>query len=142
MARARYRITDQDYWHAYSWLEAKLKDTKTFFDWFDGDTSKAVKAEREFNKIQSGDAEALNGWAEQWFSGAIWTQMKYAIRARRKRGLEKYDVEKAKKQVTLEHHAWQILSTIAEKEGVTLSQVINTYLNKQYLQYIGLANKR
>jgi macrodomain Ter protein organizer (MatP/YcbG family) len=116
MARNKYTITRSDHWFARRWIEGKLENPT----WLGEEATYA--AQQTLSGLDY-DADQLNGWCEQWFATREWTQMKNAIRAARRRANDP-----AVKTVTLSQNAWFILSRLAEKEGCTMSEIIERHL--------------
>ena len=125
MARKKFLITKPDEAAALAYIGNKLRDPY----WPAEDTALQVKAERRY-KTAKRDLVRLNAWCEAYLDSGQWTQLKNAIRAARKR---KADLSRdPPKSVTLSHKAWLILSGLAKREGVTLSQVIEARLEKAW----------
>jgi len=97
--------------------------------WPSEDTSAQVRAERKLRTAKR-DPVRLNRWCEKHLSAAQWIQLKNAIRAARKRTA---DLSRdPPKTVTLSHKAWRIISDLAKRDGVTLSELIEDRLGKQW----------
>jgi macrodomain Ter protein organizer (MatP/YcbG family) len=127
MARERYTITDEDLGFAVSYLSRKLKDGY----WLSDDVSRETKAERAYEKAKR-DAVTLTEWGEKWLSSSQWTQLKNAVRAARRR---QADLSRdPPKHVTLSHRAWLMLHELAERDGVTLSELIEKKLEKAWVK--------
>ncbi len=116
MARRKYRITAADHWFARRWIKGKLAHPLWLGE------QQTWQAQQNFEQLGE-DIESLNGWCETWLGSREWTQMKNAIRAARMRAREHET-----KSVTLSRNAWAILDYWAEKEGCTLSEVIERRL--------------
>jgi len=116
MGRPPYTIRESDHWFARRWLEKKLADPV----WL-GET-KTYAAHNDLIRRRE-SAPELNQWCELWMTSKEWKQMKNAIRAGRRRirdtGL---------KSVTLSRYAWSILDFWAQRDGCTLSEVIERRL--------------
>lgn len=120
MPRPRYRITSQDQYAAAQWIRGRLLEFAADFP--TGDLTTAGEAQREFEALDRGDPAALQAWADRWLQEREWTQLKNAIRAQRKRERDHY--RDKPKSIVLSHRAWYILSELARRDGVTLSQFI------------------
>ncbi len=118
MARAKYNITSQDCWFARRWIEKKLENPTWLAD------NRNYPAKHALMRVRDG-ADALNAWCETWLKKTHWTQMKNAIRAARKRS-KGVDT----KTITLTQQAWFILDYYAQKDGCTLSEVIERKLSQ------------
>ena len=69
---------------------------------------------------------------EEWLSSAQWTQLKNAVRAARRR---QADLSRdPTKHVTLPHRAWLMLHELAERDEVTLSELIEKKLEKAWMR--------
>ncbi|MDX1695054.1 MAG: hypothetical protein R3208_14910 [Ketobacteraceae bacterium] len=75
----------------------------------------------------------LNAWCDHYLSPRLFSRFQAAIRKGRQRRKENLA---RKKQVTLTPAAWNILRTIADKEGLELSEVIETHLKNRYRRYL------
>jgi macrodomain Ter protein organizer (MatP/YcbG family) len=125
MARSRFIITRQDKAAALAYISNKLRDPY----WPSENTGRQIKAARKY-KTAKRELVTLNEWCETWLDSAQWTQLKNAIRAARKRAA---DLQRdPPKHVTLSHKAWQILSDLARRDGVTLSTLIEDRLGKAW----------
>lgn len=121
MARNRYVITDSDHWFACRWVEKKLKNPSWLGEYR---TYKASRALQLLEESEIGNrTEKLNRWCETWLRSEEWTQLKNAVRASRRRAKQP-DI----KTVTLSRNAWEILTYYADRDGVTLSEVIERKL--------------
>jgi len=117
MGRPKYTINPGDSSFARRWVEGKLANPA----W--------LGAERSFTAhedlaTRSETAAELNAWCEAWLDRARWTQLKNAVRAARKRAKSDDDGV----SVTLSRKSWGILSYWAERDGCTLSVVIEQRL--------------
>jgi macrodomain Ter protein organizer (MatP/YcbG family) len=127
MPKTRYTITKDDWTFAVSYLSRKLQDGY----WLSDDVSTQTKAERAYQKVKR-DPVTLNAWCERWLTSTHWTQLKNAIRASRSR---QADLSRdPHKHVTLSHKAWLMLHELAERDGVTLSEFLETKLEKSWLK--------
>ena len=116
MARQKYIITASDHWFARRWIEKKLANPLWLGE------QQTFRAAEDFEQLDE-RSESLNAWCELWLGSGEWKQMKNAIRAARLRAREHET-----KSVTLSRNAWAILDFWAEKEGCTLSEVIEKRL--------------
>lgn len=104
MSRPPYEITADDYTHARDYLERHDLDVE-------GGTKKQ-KAQR------------LSAWAIENLSPVQWDRLRSAIRKRRQRLRQGDSVT----TVTMSRTAHQLLSRLANRDGVTMSQVVEKYL--------------
>jgi macrodomain Ter protein organizer (MatP/YcbG family) len=101
--------------------------------WPSGDTNRRLEAEKEFFSLNlSGQKgiEKLHAWCEKWLSQEQRRQLNAAIRAKRKRNLDKS--REGTKSVTLSHKAWLYLSTLAKRDKVTISDFLESRLRDEY----------
>jgi macrodomain Ter protein organizer (MatP/YcbG family) len=127
MAKSRYTITKEDLRFAVRYLSGKLQNGY----WLTSDVSQEVKAERAYKDAKR-DPVTLTAWCEAWLSRDQWTQLKNAIRAARRRQADRS--RDPLKHVTLSHRAWLMLRDLAERDGVTLSELIEKTFRKRWLQ--------
>jgi macrodomain Ter protein organizer (MatP/YcbG family) len=126
MARSRYKIGKEDLGFAVSYLSHKLRTGY----WISEDVSEETTAERSYREAMR-DPITLTEWCEKWLSSAQWTQLKNAIRAARRR---QADLRRdPPKHVTLSHRAWLMLHELAQRDGVTLSELIERKFEKTWL---------
>jgi macrodomain Ter protein organizer (MatP/YcbG family) len=123
MAREKYKITKDDSATAFKWIENKLAKYNGFPS---GDFEVRFEAGEKFPKIKITDFEELNTWCEKWMNSKEWKQLKNTLRAARKRRMTKLDDRK--KSVDLTAKAHFMLSQIAKRDGLTLSETIVKYL--------------
>jgi macrodomain Ter protein organizer (MatP/YcbG family) len=110
---------------AIAYIGSKLRDPW----WPSEDTTAQLKAERGF-RTGKRDPVTLNRWCEKHLNATQWKQLKNAIRAGRKRTA---DLSRdPPKSITLSHKAWQIISDLGKRDGVTLSALIGTRLGKEW----------
>ncbi len=133
MARPKYKVTKNDFWAVIRWLNQKL-DEFDFPEMRGRDIDAGIMAKREFKALNQKEVKTsldiLNTWCEKWLSGEEWIQLKNAVRAQRKR---KKDGASGKKPVgvDLTQSAYFILSTISKRDNITLSRVIELYLEAE-----------
>ncbi len=127
MARPRYKVTGTDFRFAWVWLKQKI-------DSFSIPVNFNIKAKEEFEKIDRGaekDAEGLNVWCEKWLSSCEWKQLKNVVRAQRKRKRDKLSGQKPV-GIDINRQAYVMLSTIGQRDNITLSKVIERHLGAEY----------
>ena len=122
MAKAKYKITKEDSLKAWMYIESKLSDQNYPDEEFN------FENKEEFKNIRPNANDKINKWCEKHLNKKQWQQLKDSIRANRSRAASD------KKSVDLERKAWEILSTIAKSEGVTLSQAIEKHLKNAYMK--------
>lgn len=129
MGRAKYTITEQDLWDAWSWIRTQ---TDVFDRGFSSrlDVDAYLEAKKELEPINSDNLEGTNAWCEKWLDSRAWNRLKTTVRAKRMRSTSR----RQKKQVTFDYNAWLMLSAIADAENITLSDVVSKHLRKAYLQ--------
>jgi len=116
MGRPKYIITPPDGSFARRWVEAKLANPA----WLGSERSYVAYQDLS---ARCETAAELNAWCEQWLDASHWRQLKNAVRAARKRARGDDTIS-----VTLSRKAWGILSYWAERDGGTLSSVIEQRL--------------
>ena len=125
MAKPRYTITVQDHLSVLGYLESKQRN---LMDWPTDDPLKRIRSDKELRLCR--DPVTLNSWCEKWLSGDQWRQLKTAARASRKRSR---NLRRNKpKNITLTRKAWRMLSDLATRDRVTLSELIESRLEKEW----------
>ena len=123
MAKQRYVITEQDYPAVLRYVQYKLRNNLSW-------PSDDLLERNEFKKCR--DPVTLNSWCEKWLSGEQWQQLKTAARASRKRS--RNTRRDKPKNITLTNNAWRMLSALAKRDRVTLSEFIESRLEKDWLK--------
>ena len=123
MAKQRYVITEQDYPAVLRYVQYKLRNNLSW-------PSDDLLERNEFKKCR--DPVTLNVWCEKWLSGDQWQQLKTAARASRKRS--RNTRRDKPKNITLTNNAWRMLSALAKRDEVTLSEFIESRLEKDWLK--------
>ena len=127
MARQRYSITEQDYPAVLRYVQYKLRN---LLEWPSDDNTEQNKSINAFKHCR--DPVTLNSWCEKWLSGDQWRQLKTAARASRKRS--RNTRRDKPKNITLTNNAWRMLSALAKRDRVTLSEFIESRLEKDWLK--------
>ncbi len=112
MARPRYTLSEGDYPAARAYVQRKLA-TQPY--WLDN-----LQGEDEWAQVKR-DPLTLWQWCERWLDEEQWRQLKAALRAARKRRRERSGMRDPAVNVTLSRKAWLILSELARRDKVTLS---------------------
>ncbi len=126
MPRPRFRITSDNYQAARDYLGHQIRNNTlgiknaAALEW------NQLPHSLDRKKAQS-YAELVNDWCEEHLDSEQWSKLKNALRARRKRLSDQINGDD-KVTVTLSRRAWMKLSSVAETNGVTLSQAIETFL--------------
>lgn len=114
MSKHTYAIATQDQRAALSYLQRKLANDHHWLD---------SEACRDY-QTQQRDLHTLNAWCQRWLDEHQWKNLKSAIRAARKRRRDMTGDRMPAKHVTLSWQAWRIVSELAKRDEVTLSQFI------------------
>lgn len=117
MARQRYTITESDRPRAAGYIANRLHDDSYWLS-AGGNPPEATET---FQTAKS-DRVTLNAWCEAWLSTDQWTSLKNALRAARKRDKGRSGKSAPPVHVTLSREAWQVLSDLAKRDKVTLSE--------------------
>jgi len=139
MARPRYQIAEIDFLHAEFYLSVRIRNFCIKYSKgvssIDAQTeyAAAVRSERKTQR-----AKLLNAWCEKYLSGAEWTKLKSAVRKRRER-FRRCDEQKT---VTISAKAHRLLSQLANRDNVTLSEILEHYLGNAVNSNRGRAGSR
>lgn len=127
MPRTKYVVTAADLIHASAYLETQLL---TFAIALRDDVTHTLAIRELRETTASGTktekARSVNEWCEEHLSTAEWRKLKTAIRKRRQRW-ERYEDQKT---VTISTRAHRLLASLAKRDNVTFSQVLENYLGK------------
>jgi len=129
MPKKKYTIVKSDLIFVRRWIDNKFNanDYKSFNNHMRNRQCIDVALE-EYKKVDFRATVKLNEWCEKFLTSKDWSKLKTSIRAGRNRK------DKGKrKSIDIDFEAWCKLSAISDSEGLTNSQIINKYLNKQYL---------
>lgn len=125
MARPNYTITADDFQHATAYLGHCLRTFR--FDL--KDLAMMEQAKEEFHAIprmRTGRpaAERLQTWCDTYLTESEWKLAKASIRKRRQR----WAPSKTLRTITISEKAHRLLSELANRDQVTLSDVLEAYL--------------
>jgi len=135
MGRQDYKIkTDTDFYGAYRWIKYKFKNDNLINCPTVDSLEENIKAKEEFEKMATQEAlgkkkmthEDLQGWCDKWMDGANWKKLRASLRQYRTRSVRN------NVNVTLSQEAWDILRKLADRDSVTLSDIIISRLKKEY----------
>lgn len=86
-----------------------------------------------FEAISTGHTESREVllWCCSWLSSAQWRSLKSTLGAWRYRQTK---TGKEKKEIHIEHDAWLYLTTLAKRDGVTISSFLISRLGDEYRQ--------
>ena len=127
MPKKAFSITTKNLRFAQKYLYRKI----TLEDYYptadtNFDANKSFK--KAFSKI-----ELLNQWVEDYLSNEQRKQLIGAIRQQRRR-----KGHPEVKTISISFEAWRYIEEISKRDEVTLSQVIEKYLRKEYLKAAGI----
>lgn len=139
MARPRYRIDEKDFLHAEFYLSVRIRNFRIKYP----KTVSSLDAHTEYDTAVRSEgrtqrAKILNAWCEKYLSGPEWTKLKSAIRKRRER-FRRCDEHKT---VTITAKAHRLLSQLATRDNVTLSEILEHYLGNAVNSNRGRAGSR
>lgn len=127
MPRPKYRINNStDYRIAIRYLDKKVNEPV----WIGGNSRSHTYATKTYDDNKRG-FDNINAWCEKWLTTDNWTQLKNAIRAERKH----ISTKKSERPVNvrLSRKAHQMISDLANYEGMTLSEYIEKRLRQKWL---------
>lgn len=115
MGRPKYTIKQSDMAAAHQYIQNKLSTVQSWPVF-----GKEEALEDFFKSPRS--AKALNNWCELWLNESQWKKLKNSILAARKRKRDSNG--RSPKHIVLNHHAWKILSALAQHKQLTMSEFI------------------
>jgi macrodomain Ter protein organizer (MatP/YcbG family) len=111
MGLGRKKLTQSDYLSAYNYIAGGMDRDE-------------ISSSEGYNRFRNADTpEKLQAWCDDYLTKDQWDKMRNAIRVERKRSKD-YKTNRQKIRVDLDWLAWQRLSSMAEEEGRTLSEMI------------------
>jgi len=129
MPKKKYTIVKSDLLFARRWIDNKFnaKDYKSFSVYM-RNRQCVDFALQEYQEVDFRATTKLNEWCEKFLTSKDWSKLKTSIRAGRNR-----KDKGNRKSIDIDFEAWCKLSAISDSESLTISEIINKYLNKQYL---------
>ena len=115
MPRQRYRITAADVRVVHRWIRERLRNDAWPEDW------PRLTAWDKF-PYEKPTAKTLQRWCDRFLDAQQWRQLQAVIRSAR-RDLSRY------RTVRLSRNAHELLSKLATRDKLTLSEVIEQYLS-------------
>lgn len=112
MSRPPYTLSQDDFPAARAYVQRKLAIHPLWLD--------NLRAEGEWKHAKR-DPVTLAQWCERWLNEDQWRQLKAAVRAARKRRRDRTGTRSPAVHVTLSRPAWLLLSELARRDGLTLS---------------------
>ena len=122
MTTQKYTIADADLAAAVVYIDNKLRDDY----WPSPDTKAQLSATRSFKNARRNPV-TLTKWLEKHLDTDQQAMLKNAIRAARKRNLDKF--RDKPKSIVLSYQSWRILRDLAEHDDTTLSATIENRLS-------------
>lgn len=122
MNKTIYQVTAADYIHARAYLSERIRRQ-------DLDVSTRSQTTLHKMPVGAGDdqsAERLNDWCYKNLSEADWGKLKAAVRKRRERTNRDGEV----RSIAISAKAHSLLVEIAERDGVTFTDVLEDVLSK------------
>ncbi len=119
-----------DFQAAQAYVERKLA---TELWWLGEDHSRDHAARKAWPTARR-DPVTLDQWCQQWLDHDQKRQLQAALRAARKRRRDHQGRRDPPVNVTLAREAWLILSALARREGLTLSQWLIARHRDEWLQ--------
>lgn len=115
---------------AVAYVERKLA-TQPW--WLGEDHARDHQARQDWPNARR-DPVTFRRWCEQWLDAEQRQQLQAAVRAARKRRRDHQGQRNPPVNVTLSREAWMILSTLARRDGLTLSQWLIRRHHSEWLQ--------
>ena len=125
MARAKYVINEVDFPAAWAYVSRKCALNPYWLEEWE--------ATQSFQQLKR-DPVTLTHWCERWLDPLQWQQLKAALRAARKRQRQYTGAGQPPVHVSLSVTAWRILSDLAKRDAVTLSQFIINQHQQAWLE--------
>lgn len=125
MTRPAYQLNADDFRHATAYLGNRIRSFEIDFR----DLSTIEEAKQQYYQLASSRpskaaAERLQAWCDTYLTAAEWQLAKSSIRKRRQR----WAPTKALKTITISQRAHRLLSQLAKRDNVTLSEAIELNL--------------
>ena len=144
MPRPRLTVNKDNFGKIYTYIRENIynNDMTVKFDWPETIRicNKLPYGVPDFLSIQflpsdPKQCEALQEWCDKWLdaknNSREWNKIKDAIRAKRKRTADK-EAGISKQSVSLEPYAHLVITDVAEREGLTASEVIEKYIGPAF----------
>ncbi|MDE1465517.1 hypothetical protein [Spartinivicinus poritis] len=147
MGRPRLTVNRDNFGKIYTYIRENIynNDMTIKFDWPETISicNKLPYAVPDFLSIQfmpsdPKQCEALQAWCDKWLNAKSnsreWNKIKDAIRAKRKRKADK-EAGISKQPLSVEPYAHTLATYIAEYEKITVSEVLEKYLEPIYRKH-------
>lgn len=108
-----YPISDRDFPLARAYVERKLRRQPHWFN--------HRQAESEWYRARH-DRLTFQRWCERWLDGSQWRLLHNAVRSARQRRRDGAGSHPRWVTVALSRSAWQLISTLADQDGLTVSE--------------------
>ena len=108
-----YPLSDSDFAAACAYVQRKLHRQPHWLN--------HRQAESEWYQARR-DRVAFQHWCERWLDESQWRLLHNAVRSARQRRRAHAETHPRSVTVVLSRSAWQLVSTLAEQEGLTLSE--------------------
>ncbi|MCC6916924.1 hypothetical protein [Nitrosomonas sp.] len=126
MTNQTYIIRQQDRNAAVSFIDHQL-DTQP--DWLSEIESRRAMARQEYQQART-DPDSFNAWCHKWLNENQWIEIKQAICVARGRQEKRLRYIEPNKTISVTNEAWKILTELALKDQLSLSEVIVNRLGK------------
>ena len=125
--KKQYKIRKSDLRYAIDYLERRLDQGHYGFE-------SDVQYDNAYKDFRNGlDLEGLNKWINNYLDDQKWRRLQAAIRQRRSKKARQPEL----RTVTLSFTAWLYMKELAKSDQVTLSEVIEKYLEKPWKKLHG-----
>lgn len=126
MTNHTYIIRQQDRNAAIGFIDHQL-DCQP--GWLSEVESRRALAEQEYQQARI-DPDSFNTWCHKWLNEDQWAEIKQAICVARGRQEKRLRYAESNKTISVTQEAWKILSELALKDQLSLSEVIVSRLGK------------
>lgn len=129
MTNHAYIIRQQDRSAAISFIDHQLHSQP---GWLSEVESRRIMAEQEYQQARI-DQDSFNAWCHKWLNEDQWAEIKQVICVIRGRQEKRSGYVELNKTISVTQEAWKILSELALKDQLSLSEVIVSRLGKNVI---------
>jgi macrodomain Ter protein organizer (MatP/YcbG family) len=109
----QYPLSESDFAAARAYVQRKLPRQPHWLE--------HRQAESEWYQARH-DRLTFQRWCERWLDGGQWRLLQQAVRSARQRQRASAGSHPRSVTVSLSRHAWYLVSTLAEQDGLSLSE--------------------
>ncbi|BBL35826.1 hypothetical protein Nstercoris_02103 [Nitrosomonas stercoris] len=129
MTERTYIIRQQDRKTATTFIDNQLNKNPQWL----GVTEAQYNAAKQEYLVSKTSPTSFNTWCQKWLKETQWAEIRKAINTNKNHEEERWRYIEPHKTISVTHHAWEILSTLALQDQLSPSEVIINRLGKKLI---------